>query len=125
MIAENTETWTTSRVLVIEYDRDGRYHERLFSRTVSDDASPEYIDPVGGRFNVTLLTRRSKACPIPDDATLCRWVLRDGTVVTTTHKFPQSDFVHLRTFDERYMFVPMSNIAYVVQDASDDTKSEG
>lgn len=125
MIAENTETWTTSRVLIIEYDRDGRYHERLFSRTVSDDASLEYIDPVGGRFNVTLLTRRSKACPIPDDATLYRWVLRDGTVVTTTHDFPQSDCTILRTFDKRYMCIPMSNIAYVVQDASDDTKSEG
>lgn len=119
MIAEDTETWTTGRVLIIEYDRDGRYHERLFSRTVSDDASPEYIDLVGGRFNVTLLTRRSKTFPIPDDATLYRWVLKDGTVVTTTHDFPQSDCTILRTFDEHYMCIPMSNIAYVVQDALD------
>ena len=116
MITKNTETWTTSRVLIIEYDRDGRYHERLFSRTVSDDASPEYIDPVGGRFNVTLLTCHSKACPIPDDAKLYRWVLRDGTVVTTTNDFPQSDYAILRTFDERYMFVPLSNVAYVMED---------
>ena len=119
MVAENTETWTTSRVLIIEYDRDGRYHERLFSRTVSDDASPEYIDPVGGRLNATPLTCRSKACPIPDDATLYRWVLRDGTVVTTTHDFPQSDCTILCTFDGHCMCVPVSNIAYVVQDASD------
>lgn len=124
MIAENTETWTTSRVLIIEYDRDGRYHERLFSRTVSDDASPEYIDPVGGRFNVTLLTRRSKACPIPDDATLYRWVLRDGTVVTTTNGFPQSDCKILGTFDGHYMFVPLSNIAYVMQDVVSMTGEE-
>lgn len=121
MVTENIETWTTSRVLIVEYDRDGRYYERLFSRTVSDDASPEYIDPVGGRFNATLLTCRSKACSIPDDAKLYRWVLRDGTVVTTTHDFPQSDCTILRTFDEHYMFVPESNIAYVMQDVASMT----
>lgn len=118
MVTEDTETWTTSRVLIIEYDRDGRYHERLFSRTVSDDASPEYIDPIGGRFNVTLLTRHSKAFPIPDDATLYRWVLRDGTVVTTTNDFPQSDYAILRTFDGHYMFVPLSNVSYVMDDVA-------
>lgn len=121
MITGNTGKWNVSRVLVIEYDGDGRYHEHLFSRTVPDNApdnaSPVYIDPVGRKFNESLLKCRSKVCPIPDNATLCRWVLGDGTVVTTTHEFPQSDFVHLRTFDERYMFVPMSNIAYVLEDA--------
>lgn len=116
MITENAETQTTGRMLVIEYDGDGRYHERLFSRTVSDDASPVYIDPAGRKFNETLLTCRSKACPIPDDAKLYRWVLRDGTVVTTTHAFPQSNSSRLYTFDKRYMFVPMSNIAYVMED---------
>ena len=114
------EKRTASRLLVIEYDGDGRYHEHLFSRTVPDNASPVYIDPVGRKFNESLLTCRSKVCPIPDDAKLCRWVLRDGTVITTTHEFPQSDYVHLRTFDERYMFVPMSNIAYVMEDFPDD-----
>lgn len=116
MITENTETQTTGRMLIIEYDGDGRYHERLFSRTVSDDASPVYIDPAGRKFNETLLTCRSKACPIPDDAKLYRWVLRDGTVVTTTNDFPQFDYAILRTFDERYMFVPLSNVAYVMED---------
>lgn len=121
MITENTETWTTSRVLVIEYDGDGRYHERLFRRTVLDNASPVYIDPVGRKFNENLLTRRSKVCPIPDDATLYRWVLGDGTVVTTTNNFPQSDYGILRTFDEHYMFVPLSDIAYVMQDVASVT----
>lgn len=36
----NTEKWTASRVLVIKYDRDGRYHERLFRRTVLNNAFP-------------------------------------------------------------------------------------
>lgn len=120
----NTEKWTASRVLVIKYDRDGRYHERLFRRMVLNNAFPVYIDPAGDRFEKTLLTTYPKACPISDDATLYRWVLKDGTVVTTTHKFPQSDFVHLRTFDERYMFVPLSNIAYVMEDVASMTGEE-
>lgn len=120
----NTEKWTASRVLVIKYDRDGRYHERLFRRTVLNNAFPVYINPAGDRFEKTLLTTYPKAYPIPDDATLYRWVLKDGTVVTTTHKFPQSDFVHLRTFDERYMFVPLSNIAYVMEDVASMTGEE-
>lgn len=88
MITENTKKWTVNRVLVIEYDGDGRYHEILFSRTVLYNAFPAYIDPAGRKFNENLLTCRSKAYPIPDDAKLYRWVLRDGTVVTTTHEFP-------------------------------------
>lgn len=75
----NTEKWTASRVLVIKYDRDGRYHERLFRRTVLNNAFPVYIDPAGDRFEKTLLTTYPKAYPIPDDAKLCRWVLKDGT----------------------------------------------
>lgn len=54
----NTEKWTASRVLVIKYDRDGRYHERLFRRTVLNNAFPVYIDPAGDRFEKTLLTAR-------------------------------------------------------------------
>lgn len=61
----NTEKWTASRVLVIKYDRDGRYHERLFRRTVLNNAFPVYIDPAGDRFEKTLLTTYPKACPIP------------------------------------------------------------
>jgi|GEM_PF-2502474 len=80
MITENTKKWTVNRVLVIEYDGDGRYHEILFSRTVLYNAFPAYIDPAGRKFNENLLTCRSKAYPIPDDAKLYRWVLRDGTV---------------------------------------------
>lgn len=72
----NTEKWTASRVLVIKYDRDGRYHERLFRRTVLNNAFPVYIDPAGDRFEKTLLTTYPKAYPIPDDAELYRWVLK-------------------------------------------------
>lgn len=111
-------------MLVIEYDGDGRYHERLFSRTVPDNAldnaSPVYIDPAGRKFNETLLTCRSQACPIPDDAKLYRWVLRDGTVVTTTQGFPQSDCAILHTFDERCIFVPLSNVAYCIEGSEVD-----
>lgn len=78
----NTEKWTASRVLVIKYDRDGRYHERLFRRTVLNNAFPVYINPAGDRFEKTLLTTYPKAYPIPDDAKLYRWVLKDGTVLT-------------------------------------------
>ena len=119
MVTENTEKWTASRMLVINYDRDGRYHERLFRRKVLNNAFSVYINPAGDRFEKTLLTTYPKAYPIPDDAKLYRWVLRDGTVVTTTHDFPQSDCTILHTFDGHYMCIPMSNIAYVVQDASD------
>lgn len=85
------------------------------------NAFPAYIDPAGRKFNENLLTCRSKAYPIPDDAKLYRWVLRDGTVVTTTHEFPQSDCAHLYTFDGRYMYVPESNIAYVMEDVASVT----
>lgn len=74
-----------------------------------------------GLTEPNLLTCRSKAYPIPDDAKLYRWVLRDGTVVTTTHEFPQSDCAHLYTFDGRYMYVPESNIAYVMEDVASVT----
>ena len=121
MVAENTEKWTASRVLVIKYDRDGRYHERLFRRTVLNNAFPVYISPDGDRFEKNLLTTYPKAYPIPDDAKLYRWVLKDGTVVTTTNGFPQSDCKILSTFDEHYMFVPESNIAYVMQDVASMT----
>lgn len=114
----NTEKWTASRVLVIKYDRDGRYHERLFRRTVLNNAFPVYISPAGDRFEKTLLTTYPKAYPIPDDAKLYRWVLKDGTVVTTTNDFPQSDYKILSTFDGHYMFVPESNIAYVMDDVA-------
>lgn len=58
----NTEKWTASRVLVIKYDRDGRYHERLFRRTVLNNAFPVYIDPAGDRFEKTLLTAGLRGC---------------------------------------------------------------
>lgn len=77
-----------------------------------------YIDPAGDRFEKTLLTTYPKAYPIPDDAKLYRWVLKDGTVVTTTNGFPQSDYKILSTFDGHYMFVPESNIAYVMDDVA-------
>lgn len=112
----NTEKWTASRVLVIKYDRDGRYHECLFRRTVLNNAFPVYINPAGDRFERTILTTYPKAYPIPDDATLYRWVLRDGTVVTTTKAFPQSDYAILHTFDKRYMFIPLSNVAYITEE---------
>lgn len=117
----NTEKWTASRVLVIKYDRDGRYHERLFRRMFLNNAFSVYIDPAGDRFEKNLLTTYPKACPIPDDATLYRWVLKDGPVVTTTNGFPQSDYAILHTFDEHYMFVPMSNVAYVMDDVASMT----
>lgn len=119
-----TETWTTSRVLVIKYDRDGRYYERLFRRKVLNNIFSVYINPAGDRFEKTLLTTYPKACPIPDDAKLYRWVLKDGTVVTTTNGFPQSDYAILRTFDEHYMFVPMSNVVYVMDDVVSMTGEE-
>lgn len=114
----NTKKWTASRVLVIKYDKDGRYHERLFRRTVLNNAFPVYTNPAGDRFEKTLLTAYPKSYPISDDATLYRWVLRDGTVVTTTNDFPQSDYAILRTFDGHYMFVPLSNVSYVMDDVA-------
>ena len=101
----NTEKWTASRVLVIKYDRDGRYHERLFRRTVLNNAFPVYINPAGDRFEKTLLTTYPKAYPIPDDAKLYRWVLKDGTVVTTTNGFPQSDCKIVRSMDTTCSFL--------------------
>lgn len=89
----------------------------LFFTTLSRRTSTR----LEGSLTKNLLTCRSKAYPIPDDAKLYRWVLRDGTVVTTTHEFPQSDCAHLYTFDGRYMYVPESNIAYVMEDVASVT----
>lgn len=112
------EKWTASRVLVIKYDRDGRYHERLFRRTVLNDAFPVYIDPAGDRFEKTLLTTYPNAYPVPDDAKLYRWVLRDGTVVTTDfniNDLPDGVSVAVvGTFDGCAMSIPTSNVAYVM-----------
>lgn len=54
-------------------------------------------------------------------AKLHRWVLKDGIVVTTTNGFPQSDYAILRTFDGHYMFVPLSNVSYVMDDVASVT----
>ena len=45
---------------------------------------------------------------------LYRWVLKDGTVVTTTG-FPQGDAAVLRTLDGRNMFVPLANVDYITE----------
>lgn len=120
----NTEKWTASRVLVIKYDRDGRYHERLFRRMFLNNAFSVYIDPAGDRFEKNLLTTYPKACPIPDDATLYRWVLKDGTVVNHHQWFSAVRLRHPSHVDEHYMFVPMSNVAYVMDDVASMTGEE-
>ena len=56
-----------------------------------------------------------KAYAIPDDTPLYRWVLKDGTVVTTTTDFPQGDAAVLRTLDSRSMFVPLANVDYITE----------
>ena len=46
---------------------------------------------------------------------LYRWVLKDGTVITTATGFPQGDAAVLRTLDGRNMFVPLANVDYITE----------
>lgn len=117
---KNTEQWATRRVLLIDYNNYGRYTESLFTRTVpdndADDSSPVYISTAGMKFNETLLNG-SNACPVPDGDTLYRYVLKDGTIITSSSGSPCGCGIGrtISTYDGRSMFVPIANIAYVVE----------
>lgn len=90
----NTEKWTASRVLVIKYDRDGRYHERLFRRTVLNNAFPVYIDPAGDRFEKTLLTLNPGLLVLPKDTTFTEQVARQaGLEALSCPTIPDSKYM--------------------------------
>ena len=117
MSIEDIERWDNRHALLIRYDEDGRYHERLFTRSLSNvlGDSP-YFDLAGNQFDETLLSFRSKMWAIPNGDTLYRYVLRDGVTVTTSRCSPAAGGygVLLSTYDGHQMFVPMSNIAYAM-----------
>lgn len=133
MSVEQAENPATKRAIAIQYDRAGRYHERFFVRT-KDINGVRYMNGYytacatdfmerGGGFEAGMYAagfdpdalETPKVYAIPDDIPLHRWVLKDGTVVTTANDSPQGDSVDLRTLDGRGMFVPTSNVAYVIE----------
>lgn len=123
---------TTGRAIAIQYDRTGRYHERTFNRTKTANGEswengfystslPDLLER-DASFNAAM--RKAgfdpdadipKAYAIPDGMRLFRWALKDGTVVTTGTDFPRGPFVQIRTLDGRNMFIPTSNIAYIIE----------
>lgn len=130
---EQAKNPTTKRVIAIQYDRNGRYLERLFVR-VEDNRGAAYENGCRYEAGLSYLLNNHisydkysrsrlfdpdsnvpKAYAIPDGMRLFRWVLKDGTVVTCDTNFPQVDSVVLRTLDGLNMFVPVSNVAYVVE----------
>lgn len=93
-------------------DREARHRHLLTN----------YLDALLGGFNWEAVRNAGfdpdaepKAYAIPDDMPLYRWVLKDGTVVTTATSFPQGDAAVLRTLDGRSMFVPLANVDYITE----------
>lgn len=136
--AGRPSTPTTKRAIAIQYDRNGRYRERLFTRTETDDGvvykngprcpNLDYLLKYTGLYEKGLHESAfdkeaddPKAYAIPDGTRLLRWVLKDGTVITCGTDFPQGDFVVLRTLDGRNMFVPVASVAYVIEIDGEDS----
>ena len=116
--ARQARRLTVRRAIAISYGTDGRYKERMFRYRNGTN----YLDALLGGFNREAMKNAGfdpdaepKAYAIPEDVPLFRWVLTDGTVVTSTTGFPQNDYVVLRTLDGRDMFVPVSNVDYVIE----------
>lgn len=133
---------TVKRAIAISYGTDGRYEELvydrkpcrrraqyctdyerfIFDRDFRYRNRENYLDALLSRFNWEAIKNAGfnpdaelKAYAIPDDMPLYRWVLKDGTVVTTATGFPQGDAAVLRTFDGRNMFVPLTNVDYITE----------
>ncbi|MGR4830143.1 hypothetical protein, partial [Bifidobacterium adolescentis] len=67
----------------------------------------------------------TKFYPIPDDEKLSRWVLKDGTVITSSEN---SDILNpeamcVMTFDGTRIVIPAEQLNYV-QDMCEDTNAE-
>lgn len=116
---------TVKRTIAISCGTDGRYKERVFDRVLREHGSryhngTNYLDALLGGFNWEAAKNAGfdpdaelKVYAIPDNVPLFRWVLRDGTVVTTPTCFSKGDFSVLNTFDGQTMLVPTSNVAYI------------
>lgn len=139
--ARQARCLTVKRAIAISYGTDGRYEElvydrepcrrraqyctdyerSIFDRDFRYRNGTNYLDALLGRFNWEAVRNAGfdpdaepKVYAIPDDMPLYRWVLKDGTVVTTTG-FPQGDAAVLRTLDGRNMFVPLANVDYITE----------
>lgn len=131
---EQAKNPTTKRAIAIQYDRAGRYHERYFVHTKDINGTrymnghytacaADFIERTTGGFEAGMhnagfdpdALETPKVYAIPDSMRLFRWVLKDGTVVTCGNGFPQGDCTVLGTLDGHNMFVPVSNVAYVVE----------
>lgn len=140
--ARQARCLTVKRAIAISYGTDRRYEELvydrepcrrraqyctdyerfIFDRDFRYRNGTNYLDALLGRFNWEGVRNAGfdpdaepKVYAIPDDMPLYRWVLKDGTVVTTTTGFPQGDAAVLRTLDGRNMFVPLANVDYITE----------
>ena len=98
------------------------YERFIFDRDFRYRNGTNYLDALLGGFNWEAVRNAGfdpdaepKTYAIPDDMPLYRWVLKDGTVVTTATGFPQGDAAVLRTLDGRSMFVPLANVDYITE----------
>lgn len=126
--ARRARCLTVRRVIAISYGTDGRYEELVCDREPCEKSlgryrnGTNYLDALLGGFNWEAVRNAGfdpdaepKTYAIPDDMPLYRWVLKNGTVVTTATGFPQGDAAVLRTLDGRSMFVPLANVDYITE----------
>lgn len=140
--ARQARCLTVRRAIAISYGTNGRYEELvydrepcrrrtqyctdyerfIFDRDFRYRNGTNYLDALLGGFNWEAVRNAGfdpdaepKTYAIPDDMPLYRWVLKDGTVVTTATGFPQGDAAVLRTLDGRSMFVPLANVDYITE----------
>lgn len=120
--ARQARCLTVRRAIAISCETNGRYEELVYDRDFRYRNGTNYLDALLGGFNWEAVRNAGfdpdaepKAYAIPDDMPLYRWVLKDGTVVTTATGFPQGDAAVLRTLDGRSMFVPLANVDYITE----------
>lgn len=121
MVCKNTpDNWATRRVLAISYSPDGRYKETLFER----EEDGNYYAGCG-RFYASDIEDRTKFYPISDDEKLSRWVLKDGTVITSSENSDilNPEAMRVMTFDGTRIVIPAEQLNYV-QDMCEDTNAE-
>ena len=77
-----------------------------------------------GRFYASDIEDRTKFYPIPDDEKLSRWVLKDGTVITSSENSDilNPEAMRVMTFDGTCIVIPTEQLNYV-QDMCEGTNA--
>lgn len=123
MTVENTpKELDTRRIIAISYGVDGKYRERVFTRGTDGYWHSGTIRLCRNGLKNFRLTDDAETLyyPIPDDREISRWVLVDGTVVSSMDNslILNPEAVRIALFDGTVIVIPAGRLNYV-QDLHD------